>query len=100
MALRSRVKHSSTEPPGYLKWMHSALQMSVSKNLFVIITIKFIGNRVITSPMAYFLADFIAVIRLHSLCQKVSFSPIFGGKFPIYSQRKIQRKILKCSVLV
>ena len=35
-----------------------------------------------------FLANFIAIIGLYSQCQKVSFFPIFGGKFPISNQIK------------
>ena len=40
-----------------------------------------------------FLADFIVVIGLYCQWQKVSFFPIFGGKFPISNQKKIRRKI-------
>ena len=41
-----------------------------------------------------FLADLLDVIPLYSICQKVSFFLIFGGKFPFSSRKKIRRKII------
>ena len=41
-----------------------------------------------------FLANFIAVIGLHSQCQKVSFFPILGGKFPNLNKKKKSKKII------
>ena len=49
---------------------------------------------IVIDPQGLFLADFIAVIRSYSQCQKVSFFPIFGGKFPISSHKKIQKQII------
>ena len=46
------------------------------------------ANHHVRMIQGLFLADFIVVIGLYSQCQKVSFSPIFGGKFPISNQKK------------
>ena len=41
-----------------------------------------------------FLADFIAVIGLYSLCKKVSFFPNFWRKIPNFKSEKKIRKII------
>ena len=47
-----------------------------------------------------FLADFIAVIRLYSQCQKVSFFPNFQRKIPNLKPKKIKNKSSICRVKV